>query len=534
MRKSKYGRCLAGLLIAACVILLTGAFNAGASGAAPANSNSRPYDWTQRKYAGSFSWSAVASSSDGTKLVAACYVVAGSQFSGGYLYTSADSGNTWAKRTSAGAKFWSSVASSSDGKKLAAAAYGDYIYTSTDSGAAWTPRKSAGKGGWIALASSSDGTKLVAAAVPGFIYTSTDSGATWTNRTTNLGSRDWQSVASSSDGAKLIAAEATNASGTGGYIYSSKDSGKTWVRGMGPDFWQSVSCSSDGTKLAAVEDEGYIYVSTDSGATWTEQTGAGDNYWSAVAFSSDGTTLVAAANGIYTDSTVDTGSGGFIYTSTDAGYTWTKQIGAGQRGWSTVASSSDGTKLIAAVGETWLSVNWSGYIYTGASAPAYTISGTVKDGNRSPLKGATMALAGTSSATTKTASDGTYSFSGLSNGKYSVTPSMAGYTFNPQKAPVTIKNKNVTGVNFSASALYSISGKVTAGNKSLSGVTVTLSGPAERSTKTKSDGSYSFTGLTKGSYTVTPSPTGYTFKPLNRKISLNQNVTGQDFAGTKK
>jgi hypothetical protein len=34
---------------------------------------------------------------------------------------------------------------------------------------------------------------------------------------------------------------------------------------------------------------------------------------------------------------------GFIYTSTDAGVTWTEQTGAGSRTWLSIASSSDGT-----------------------------------------------------------------------------------------------------------------------------------------------------------------------------------------------
>jgi hypothetical protein len=369
MRKSTNGRFPAGFLLVALTILTTGGISAGASRLTSAESDRAIYGWTQHKTPGPFSWSSVASSSDGTKLVAACYVVEKSQFNGGYIHTSVDSGKTWTERAGAGARLWSAVASSSDGTKLAATAYDDYIYTSTDSGATWTPRKSAGKQYWITIASSSDGTKLVSASTLGYIYTSTDSGATWTKRAANLGSQYWVSVASSSDGTELMAAQSTNASGTGGYLYGSSDSGKTWHQWMGRDFWQSVACSSDGTKLAAAEDEGYILTSTDSGTTWTRQTGTGDNYWSAVALSSDGTTLIATAVGEYTDSTAGTGSGWFIYTSNDFGSTWTMQAGAGQRGWSAVASSFDGSKLIAAVGETWFSVNWSGYLYTASASP---------------------------------------------------------------------------------------------------------------------------------------------------------------------
>ncbi|TFJ80363.1 hypothetical protein NSK_008271 [Nannochloropsis salina CCMP1776] len=50
-------------------------------------------------------------------------------------------------------------------------------------------------------------------------------------------------------------------------------------------------------KLAAVVDGGYIYTSTNSGATWTEQTAAGSRSWSSIASSSDGTNLAAVFNG---------------------------------------------------------------------------------------------------------------------------------------------------------------------------------------------------------------------------------------------
>ena len=107
-------------------------------------------------------------------------------------------GAIWTARDSA--RQWWGVASSSDGTKLVAAVDGGQIYTSTDSGVTWTPRDSARN--WYGVASSSDGTKLVAAVYGGQIYTSTDSGATWTPRDSV---RNWWGVASSSDGTKLVA-----------------------------------------------------------------------------------------------------------------------------------------------------------------------------------------------------------------------------------------------------------------------------------------------------------------------------------------
>ncbi len=76
-------------------------------------------------------------------------------------------GWVWTPRESA--RYWRGVASSSDGTKLVATESGGRIYTSTDSGVSWTPSESARD--WYSVASSSDGTKLVAVAYGDQIYT---------------------------------------------------------------------------------------------------------------------------------------------------------------------------------------------------------------------------------------------------------------------------------------------------------------------------------------------------------------------------
>jgi len=84
---------------------------------------------------------------------------------------------------------------------------------------------------------------------------------------------------------------------------------------------------------------GYIYTSSDAGATWTQNTTLGMNSWRAVASSADGVKVVAAA------------IGGSIFTSSDAGATWTEQTSVDPQSWNTIASSADGTKLVAAVSD---------------------------------------------------------------------------------------------------------------------------------------------------------------------------------------
>ena len=86
-------------------------------------------------------------------------------------------------------------------------------------------------------------------------------------------------------------------------------------------------------------------------------------------------------------------------------------------------------------------LNWNG---------TYTIFGTVSGAIQS---GVTVNLTGTNSTSTTTASDGTYSFAGLSSGSYTITPSLSGYTFSHSTLTPTISSAYITGENFTSSAV---------------------------------------------------------------------------------
>ncbi len=298
-------------------------------------------NWTARE--NSRWWPSVASSADGTKLVAV--------ENSGQIYTSTDSGTNWTAYESS--RQWQSVASSADGTKLVAVENGGQIYTSTDSGTNWTARESSR--GWRAVASSADGTKLVAAVFGGQIYTSTDSGTNWTAREN---SRWWTSVASSADGTKLVAGGRR-----GPQLYISTDSGTNWTA-RGGFSWEAMASSADGTKLVA-RCAGQLYTSTDSGTNWTARGSA--RIWTSVASSADGSQLVAAAQG------------GQLYTSTDSGATWAAR--ESNRQWQSVASSADGMNLVAA--------EWGGRIYTSQIEVDLTFTPDA-NGNGSPYSSFTF------------------------------------------------------------------------------------------------------------------------------------------------
>ena len=248
--------------------------------------------WTLQANAPSGNWQSVASSSDGTHLVAVLFNVIS-----GWIYTSADSGVTWTL-ANAPIEEWQSVASSADGTHLVAVVFGGRIYTSTDSGVTWTPQANAPVEEWQSIASSSDGSHLVAVASGGGgFYTSADSGVTSTPQA-NATNENWKSVVSSSDGSHLVAVV------FGGGIYTSADSGVTWTsQANAPvEDWNSVASSSDGSHLVAVPEDGGIYTSADSGVTWAPQVTAPTENWNSVASSSDGSHLVGviSGGGIYT------------------------------------------------------------------------------------------------------------------------------------------------------------------------------------------------------------------------------------------
>jgi hypothetical protein len=78
---------------------------------------------------------------------------------------------------------------------------------------------------------------------------------------------------------------------------------------------------------------------------------------------------------------------------------------------------------------------------------------------------------------------------------------------------------------------FSISGKVTQNGAGISGVTVSLSGKSSSSATTDSSGDYRFSGLSNGTYTITPSKSGYNFNPGFITVTVsNGNQIGNNFA----
>jgi hypothetical protein len=183
----------------------------------------------------------------------------------------------------------------------------------------------------------------------------------------------------------------------------------------------------------------------------------------------------------------------------------------------------------------------SGYTFTPASAPVtvaganvsginftaapIVISGTIGVGADGVA--VTVTLSGSSSASTTTNSSGGFTFSGVANGSYTVTPTKTGFTFTPSSRSVVMNGASATGLDFTATATptWKISGTISPSSIS-SGGTVTLSGAASATTTVDATGTYSFAGLINGAYTVTPTKSAVTFAPVSRAVTISgANVT---------
>src|SRR6267142_848649 len=147
----------------------------------------------------------------------------------------------------------------------------------------------------------------------------------------------------------------------------------------------------------------------------------------------------------------------------------------------------------------------------------FSMSGTI-----TPMaagNGAAVALSGAASASATADNAGNYTFAGLPNGSYQVTPTHTGYAFTPGSQSTTVNGANVTGVNFTANAVpvaptittQPANQTVTAGQTA--SFTVVAGGTAPLNYQWQRNGA-NIAGATAASYTTaatTTSDSGSTF-----------------------
>jgi hypothetical protein len=231
--------------------------------------------------------------------------------------------------------------------------------------------------------------------------------------------------------------------------------------------------------------------------------------------------VATGAGGTYTFTNVPGGSYGVaIDPSSHPDVSW------GQTARTTTITVNGETKTVDFPGS---------FIRTSAITGVVTASGTAIDATVTLTGGPTNVNESTATV------GGTYSFTGLRSGSYTVTISAySGATFATESHNVTVSVGESATVNFAGEAtqMAAITGTVTVDNIGTAGVVVSLTGgdlAAAVEIETGLNGVFTFTNLTPGSYTVTVTPPAedVTFeKGLSKSIDVAAGETGVvNFAG---
>lgn len=248
--------------------------------------------WTN--YAAPASLTAMAASSDGTRL----FAVATSHF-----YTSLDGGNSWSNTNiSTVSAYWNSVASSADGSKLFATLSGTSpIYYSTNGGLNWSTNNM-GTHSWNYITCSADGTRI-AAVGDNHIYYSADTGSTAS--VNSYSSQTWNQLEFLPDGTRLFGL-------TGSTLLVLQNGVTNYTTRTLPASATTIAVSSDGSRLAAGEGSAVV-LSKDFGATWTPTWNTNLN-WTALASSADGSRYggIAGSQLYISQPATSVGTGGYL------------------------------------------------------------------------------------------------------------------------------------------------------------------------------------------------------------------------------
>lgn len=137
-----------------------------------------------------------------------------------------------------------------------------------------------------------------------------------------------------------------------------------------------------------------------------------------------------------------------------------------------------------------------------SGATGYTVSGTITNSGGNPVQGVYVALGAIDSDITD--GEGKYSFTGVADGDYTITP---GVQCTPAAIDITVAGADYPGCDFETTDAggHVISGHVTqvgSGNP-VPNVDIKLT-PGNRHATTDSNGYYEFTNTSDGNYTIAP------------------------------
>ncbi len=201
-----------------------------------------------------------------------------------------------------------------------------------------------------------------------------------------------------------------------------------------------------------------------------------------------------------------------------------------QAGWTQTFPASGIYNITISTGQNMTGIDFGNFVQ---QVPTFNISGfKVNNETKSGISDWNITLMNSTMQTSMlTVVDGSYQFTNLVNGTYTVTETMqAGWTnVSPISQQVTINGANKPNINFTNQPLtptFNISGfKINnATGSGLQGWNITLmNSTMQTSMLTVVDGSYQFTNLVNGTYTVTETmQAGWTnVSPISQQVTIN-------------
>ncbi len=234
--------------------------------------------WEVLPNAPSKAWGAIATSGDGTIVVALAW-----SGSDQLIYRSIDSGNTWTLDLTSTQQLFD-IAITNDGNTVVVGSAAG-ILKSIDGGASYNPTANplantqfSTYNDWRSIDISADGMKIVAVSPYRSIQKSTDGGISWTELT-NSGARYWGDIAISTDGLTIMGVARDENQG----VWISRDGGQTFTAANIDTVFQPGqavfgSMSDDGEVMIASSYYSSPYMSMDHGQTWSSINSASDGW----------------------------------------------------------------------------------------------------------------------------------------------------------------------------------------------------------------------------------------------------------------